>query len=206
MEHDHNYCAKIPDEENNEVPGEEEEMTGESQDGQVPDLGGLTSHSDLTPDQIAFVVTKSLKYKDLKRQWTKVFKRAPPSRCTVDRHRRRFRETNSIKNRRTGRKPSVRTPEMIAEVKRVLEEESDASPNQFVNRARNNQWGGGINRGTFLNIMKDIKFRPYVPCRHQILNTANTARRLEFAQKMSQKPLEYCQDMIVTGWNSLHIS
>ena len=149
MEHDHNYCAKIPDGENNEVPGEEEEMTGESQDGQVPDLGGLTSHSDLTPDQIAFVVNKSLKYKDLKRQWTKVFKRAPPSRCTVDRHRRRFRETNSIKNRRTGRKPSVRTPEMIAEVKRVLEEESDASPNQFVNRARNNQWGVGDQQGDF---------------------------------------------------------
>ena len=149
MEHDHNYCAKIPDEENNEVPGEEEGMTGESQDGQVPDLGGLTSHSDLTPDQIAFVVTKSLKYKDLKRQWTKVFKRAPPSRCTVDRHRRRFRETNSIKNCRTGRKPSVRTPEMIAEVKRVLEEESDASPNQFVNRARNNQWGVGDQQGDF---------------------------------------------------------
>ena len=149
MEHDHNYCAKIPDGENNEVPGEEEEMTGESQDGQVPDLGGLTSYSDLTPNQIAFVVNKSLKYKDLKRQWTKVFKRAPPSRRTVDRHRRRFRETNSIKNRRTGRKPSVRTPEMIAEVKRVLEEESDASPNQFVNRARNNQWGVGDQQGDF---------------------------------------------------------
>ena len=108
MEHDHNY-AKIPDGENNEIPSEKE------------DLGGLTSHSDLTPDQIAFVVNKSLKYKDLKRQWTKVFKRAPPSRCTVDRHRERFRVTGSIKNRRTGKKPSVRTPEMIAEVKRVPE-------------------------------------------------------------------------------------
>ena len=38
---------------------------------------------------------------------------------------------------------------MIAEVKRVLEEESDASPNQFVNRARNNQWGVGDQQGDF---------------------------------------------------------
>ena len=108
MEHDHNY-AKIPDGENNEIPSEEE------------DLGGSTSHSDLTPDQITFVVSNCLPYKDLMRQWTKIFNRAPPSCRTVDRHRKDFRETGSIKNRRTGKKPSVRTPEMIAEVKRVPE-------------------------------------------------------------------------------------
>ena len=136
MEHDHNY-AKIPDGENNEIPSEEE------------DLRGSTSHSDLTPDQITFVVSNPLPYKDLRRQWTNIFNRAPPSWCTVDRHRERFRVTGSIKNRRTGKKPSVRTPEMIAEVKRVLEEESDASPNQFVNRARNNQWGVGDQQGDF---------------------------------------------------------
>ena len=113
MEHDHNY-AKIPDGENNEIPSEEE------------DLRGSTSHSDLTPDQITFVVSNRLPYKDLRRLWSKIFNRAPPSRKTVDRHRERFRVTGSIKNCRTGKKPSVRTPEMIAEVKRVLEEESDA--------------------------------------------------------------------------------
>ena len=73
MEHDHNY-AKIPDGENNEIPSEEE------------DLGGSTSHSDLTPDQIIFVVSNRLPYKDLMRQWTKIFNTAPPSCRTVDRH------------------------------------------------------------------------------------------------------------------------
>ena len=96
MEHDHNY-AKIPDGENNEIPSEEE------------DLGGSTSHSDLTADQIT--VSNRLPYKDLMRQWTKIFIRAPPSCKTGDTHRERFRVTGSIKNCRTGKKPSVRTPE-----------------------------------------------------------------------------------------------
>ena len=50
----------------------------------------------------------------------------------------------------------------------------------------------------FLNIMKDIKFRPYKVRRHQMVNTANIARRLKFAQIMSQKPLDYCKDLLST--------
>ena len=45
---------------------------------------------------------------------------------------------------------------MVEEIKKVLEEESGATPNMFVNRARNNKWN--LNRQTFCNVMKELNY------------------------------------------------
>ena len=190
---DHNYARNCKD-----IP-----CVGERRSVTIPDPGGerkTVEKTDLSLDMKTFlVVNKSLSYKEVVKLWNKRFERAAPTRRTVDRVLKKAREENSVQSRKfkSGRKRTVRTPEIINEIKRVvLEEESDARPNQTVNRARSNQWG--INRQTFCNIMKDLGCHPYVPRRHQIISPANIQRRLDFCNTMNQKPDEYFENMIIT--------
>ena len=127
-ESDHSY-AEIPDEENNEVP----EPGGERRS---------VDKTDLTLDQTTFLILyKSLPYKEFRELWTRTFKRTPPHRRTRERKLQRAMKHNTIqKAQKSGRPRTVRNPEMIEKVKRALEEESDARPNQIVNRARNNHY------------------------------------------------------------------
>ena len=136
---------------------------------------------ELTSDQKTFLITqksRGARLKDILSKWSTTFKRAPPSARTVGRILKREREENSILSRKfnCGRKRSVRTKEMIEQVKRTLKEESEATPNMRVNRGRNNQWN--LNRQTFYRIMKDIEFRPYVVRQHQVISPANIQKRL----------------------------
>ena len=68
---------------------------------------------------------------------------------------------NSIESKKcnSGRKRTIRTKEIIAEVKEVLDSQNDAQPQHNVNRGRSNQWG--INRGSWANIMNDIGYTQY---------------------------------------------
>ena len=124
-----NLINPIPDEENNEVP----EPGGERRS---------VDKTDLTLDQTTFLILyKSLPYKEFRELWTRTFKRTPPHRRTRERKLQKAMKHNSIqKAQKSGRPRTVRNPEMIEKVKRALEEESDARPNQIVNRARNNHY------------------------------------------------------------------
>ena len=136
MDHDHVYSG-IPDVENNDIPGS---GNSEGEGVTIPDPGGerrTVEKTELSLDMKTFLVAnKSLPYKEVVKMWNKRFKRAAPTRRTVDRVRKKAREENSVQSRKfkSGRKRTVRTPEIIEEIKRVvLEEESDARPNQTVN-------------------------------------------------------------------------
>ena len=97
-------------------------------------------------------------FKEIQEEWKKLFSRCPPNRATIFRIYEKAISTNSIENQRhnSGRKRTVRTKEIIAEVKQVLDSENDAQPQHNVNSGRSNQWG--INRGSWANIMKDIGY------------------------------------------------
>ena len=92
---------------------------------------------ELTPDQRTFLIMMKMKntsYKDILVEWTKQFARKPPSRKTVFRVLKRAQDDNTVLSRkREGRKQTVRTKAIVEEVKRVLEEESEATPGMPVN-------------------------------------------------------------------------
>ena len=92
----------------------------------IPDPGGerkTVEKTDLSLDMKTFlVVNKSLSYKEVVKLWNKRFKRAAPTRRTVDRVLKKAREENSVQSRKfkSGRKRTVRTPEIIEEIKSVV--------------------------------------------------------------------------------------
>ena len=138
------------------------------------------------------------KYPDIVQRWSARFTRRPPSRSTVKKILKRAREENSIQSRKhnSGRKRTVRTPAIIEEVKRRIDEKSAAKPNALVDRGNNNQFN--IKRASFYRIMKDIGYRPYHVRRHQIITPMNVEKRLEFCNIMRNKPDDFYNYLITT--------
>ena len=85
---------------------------------------------------------------------------------------------------------------MIEEVKRKLDEQSFANPNEPVDRGNNNQWN--LKRQSFFNIMKIIGYRPYRVRRHQLVTPLNAQKRLEFCRIMKEKPDDFYKYLITT--------
>ena len=94
VDHDHVYSG-IPDVENNDIPGS---GNSEGEGVTIPDPGGerrTVEKTELSLDMKTFLVAnKSLPYKEVVKMWNKRFKRAAPTRRTVDRVRKRAREEN----------------------------------------------------------------------------------------------------------------
>ena len=106
---------------------EEEEVEVEVEVEAIDSGSEWRSSADLTLDQKTFLIMqKSLntKYPDIVQRWSARFTRRPPSRSTVKKILKRAREENSIQSRKhnSGRKRTVRTPAIIEEVKRRIDE------------------------------------------------------------------------------------
>ena len=84
----------------------------------------------------------------------------------------------------------------MEEVKRVLEEESEATPGMPVNRSRNNQWG--IKRQSYLRMMKELGYHPYTVRRQQVVSPLNVQKRLKFCQTVSEMPEDFFKNLIIT--------
>ena len=150
--------------------------------------------TDITLKQKTFIITKraaGVPIKEIQEQWKSHFERTPPECRTIIRIYQKAISENSIESKKcnSGRKRTVRTKEIIAEVKEVLDSQNDAQPQHNVNRGRSNQWG--IKRGSWANIMKDIGYIPYRVRRHQELSPLNEERRLEFCQLMKKKSEDF---------------
>ena len=120
--------------------------------------------------QKTFIITKraaGVSIKEIQEQWKSHFERTPPKHLTIYRIYQKATSANSIESKKcnSGRKRTVRTKEVIEEIKEVLDSENDAQPQHNVNRGRSNQWG--IKRGSWANIMKDIGYTQYWVRRHQ---------------------------------------
>ena len=90
----------------------------------------------------------------------------------------------------------MRTKAIVEEVKRVLEEESEATPGMPVNRSRNNQWG--IKRQSYLRMMKELGYHPYTVRRQQVVSPLNVQKRLKFCQTVSEMPEDFFKNLIIT--------
>ena len=145
---------------------EEEEMTKKCQEVEAQDLRSERTSSrkpNLTLDQRTFLLMQknmNATHKEIVKRWSARFTRKPPDRRTVGRILKRARDENSIKSRscNSGRKRTIRTQAFMEEVKRKLDEQSTAKPNELVDRGNNNQFN--LKRQSFYNVMKEIGYRP----------------------------------------------
>ena len=119
---DHTY-AKNLGVANNAISGpgksEEEGMSGES--GEVEVKVPRRRVPDLFLDEKTFILlqkSEKATYKQIVRKWTEKFKRKPPTRDTMYKMISTARTKSSIDSRKykSGRKRSVRTPEIIEEI------------------------------------------------------------------------------------------
>ena len=96
----------------------------------------------------------------------------------------------------SGRKRTVRTPEMLAELEETLEKENGARPQDPVTRSRSNKFN--IKKTSFLRMMKEIKHIPFRVRRHQNLTGDSTLKRKLFCDVMQRKPKEFFSNLLVT--------
>ena len=151
--------------------------------------------------QKTFIITKraaGVSIKEIQEQWKSHFKRTSPEHMTIYRIYQKATSANIIesKKRNFGRKRTVRTKEVIEEIKEVLDSENDAQPQHNVNPGRSNQWV--IKRGSWANIMKDIGYTQYRVRRHQELSPLNEERRLEFCKLMKKKHEDFFSNLVIT--------
>ena len=97
--------------------------------------------------QKTFIITKraaGVPIKEIQEQWKSHFERTPPECRTIIRIYQKAISENSIESKKcnSGRKRTVRTKEVIEEIKEVLDSENDAQPQHNVNRGRSNLESG----------------------------------------------------------------
>ena len=103
--------------------------------------------TDITLKQKTFIITKraaGVSIKEIQEQWKSHFKRTSPEHMTIYRIYQKATSANSIESKKcnSGRKRTVRTKEVIEEIKEVLDSENDAQPQHNVNRGRSNLESG----------------------------------------------------------------
>ena len=88
-------------------------------------------------------------------QWP--FQTPPPRRAAVYELRKKYLDTGSLQNKKTGgRSKSQRTPQNQALVSQLITQNPNTSTRQLSRVT-------GIHRTTLMKVMKDLKLKPYIP-------------------------------------------
>lgn len=133
----------------------------------------------LTLDERKFVLKMYWKYENAQRviaMWNDTFSTPAPTRLTIYKIRDKFEETGSVLDAaRSGRPVSVTTEDNQYLVAQALQ----MSPNKSTRRCSLEL---GIPRGSLINVLKQLKMKPYIPRLLHGLLEDDPDRRLQFAE------------------------
>ena len=180
----------------------------------LPDLWLRMTRSgkegEFSPCERMFVCQLKLagnKFPSIREKFMKRFSKMAPSRsamcCMVKKLKTKYTVWDQRKGR-CGPKKTVRTPEMIASVKRSLERSATRKPGEPGPSARRNPQN--LKKSSFNNITKlDLKLQPYKVLRLHQVTEHQTSARLKMGRLLSRKTLAWYQNLAVSdeAWFSL---
>jgi transposase len=130
--------------------------------------------------QIVLLYGKFGNFQEIIRQWKNQFTTRPPHEETIRNVVNKFKETGSVHDReRSGRSRSVVTPEVVQNVKKKVEENSNLS-------IRKGAIEMGMNISSYYRAVKETGFHSFKPSQVIALSEDDFDKRIQFCETMLQ--------------------